>query len=48
MEIKDARNNIVYERKTPKTELVEKCIEVTSKIVRKYIGGYIEEGLPKL
>lgn len=48
MEIKDSRNEVVHEGKTPKKETVEKCLELISKVVRKYIGEHIGTMLPKL
>jgi len=41
MEIKNVRNEVVHEGKLPKKEIVERCLNLVSKIVQKYIGDYI-------
>jgi len=41
MEIKDVRNEVVHEGKLPTKEIVERCLNLVSKIIQKYIGDYI-------
>jgi hypothetical protein len=41
MEVKKARNEVVHEGKMPKREVVEKCLELVSRVV----GGYVKEHL---
>ncbi|MCR6693003.1 MAG: hypothetical protein MRT15_11470 [archaeon YNP-LCB-003-016] len=48
MEIKKARNDVVHEGKAPGKEIVEKCLNLASRVVQKYIGTYFGELLPKL
>jgi hypothetical protein len=48
MEIKRARNEVVHEGKTPKGEVVEKCVRIASEVVQKYIGVYLGGVLPRL
>jgi len=39
MQIKDARNEVFHEGKEPRKELVEKCLELVSGVVQKYVGN---------
>jgi hypothetical protein len=48
MEIKKARNDVVHEGKAPGKEIVEKCLNLASRVVQRYIGTYFGELLPKL
>lgn len=41
MKIKDARNDVVHEGKFPNKEIVEKCVNLAIKIVKKYVGEHL-------
>lgn len=48
MEIKNARNEVVHEGKTPRKEIVEKCLKLVSNVAQKYIGDYVGTKLSEL
>ncbi|MEM1599790.1 MAG: hypothetical protein QXW51_03100, partial [Sulfolobaceae archaeon] len=45
MEIKEARNKVVHEGKSPPKEIVEKCKELAFKAVKKAVKKYVEDHL---
>ncbi|MEM0327964.1 MAG: hypothetical protein QXN53_05285 [Thermoproteota archaeon] len=48
MKIKDARNEVVHEGKFPEKEIVEKCIELASKVVQRYVGDHLGKRITEL
>jgi hypothetical protein len=41
MKIKEARNEVVHEGKMPQKDIAEKCLNLVSRVVQRYIGNYI-------
>ena len=48
MEIKEARNKVVHEGKSPPKEIVEKCKELAFKAVKKYVKDHIGDKIAEL
>jgi hypothetical protein len=48
MKIKDARNEVVHEGKFPPKEIVEKCIDLASRVVQKYVGDHLGKRIVEL
>ena len=48
MEIKEARNKVVHEGKSPPKEIVEKCKELAFKAVKKYVEDHLGNKIAEL